>query len=120
MSLTIAQIAAKALNAAQGAITDAVPFATITRTVQGVYDAVADAYAVTTTTQTGRGVFTSTSAAQDAFPQFVVGANDQAIMLEGFTAIAENDVLVINGVSRTIMAVQDIGGAGTLFQVIAR
>jgi hypothetical protein len=118
--MNIAQIAAKAMNAAQGAITDAVHVATVTRMLQGVYDAASDTYDGAAIWETGRAVSTGASPRADMFPAYVIGPQDQAFMLEGFTTLAENDVLVVNGVSRTIMAVQDVGGAGTLFNVIAR
>lgn len=117
---TVADIAARAFNAVSAAITDAIPAATITRTVQGLYDPEQDVYDTTTETQTGRAVISDERPKQDAFPAFVIGPQDELILLEGFTSVRENDVLTIGGVDRTVMAVQDIVGAGVLFNVVAR
>lgn len=118
--MNIAQIAAKAFTAAQGAISDAVVAATVTRETLGAYDAATGAYSKTTTSQTGRAVIQGVAAMRDVFPDFVAGPADEAILLEGFTAVAENDKVVIGSTTRLVVAVQDIGGAGTLFNVIAR
>jgi len=117
---TIAAIAAKAMTAVAAKITDAVADATLVRDVQGDYDTAAGEYALTTVTQTGRAVFQSITPADDMFPGYVVGPTDQLILLEGFTSAIENDRLTIGGVTRTVRAVQDIGGAGVLFNVVAR
>lgn len=120
MSLTIARIAAMALNGAQGAISDAVPVATLTRTTQGAYDAANGLHLTTDTVTTGRAVFQGVAPAKDMFPAYVVGPGDELILLEGFTSALENDVLTIGARTLTIMAVRDIGGAGSVFNVMAR
>ena len=118
--MKVADIAAMALNAVSPVITDAVHSATVTRTYNGAYDVTNGVYQTITVAQTGRVVFSSTSPGRDMFPGYVVGPSDEVLMLEGFTDIAENDVIMAAGRTLTIMAAQDIGGAGTLFNVAAR
>ena len=120
MTLTVAQIAAKALNAAQGAISDAVPVATLTRTTNGAYDADNDVYSTTAESWTGRAVFQSIGPDNGGFPGYVVGPTDNLIMLEGFTSVLVNDTLTIGARTLTVMAVRDLAGAGTLWSVMAR
>lgn len=117
---TIAAIAAEALDAVALDITDAVHTATLTRTLPGAYDAVNGAYIAATETDTGRAVFCNVDAVPDLFPAYAVGPSDQLMMLEGFTSVAENDALTIGTDTRTVRAVQDIGGAGSLFYAVAR
>lgn len=120
MSLSIATIAAMAINGVAGAIPDAVPVATLTRAVLGAYDAATGAYARTLTEWTGRAVFQTVSPSRMAqFPGYVAGATDVLLMLEGFRSVAENDTVTIGGVVRTIKAVASIGGAGTVYNVMA-
>ena len=121
MTLTIAQIAAKALNAAQGAVSDAVPVATLTRAVNGVYDADYDFYTpLPPLVVTGRAVFQSIGPDNGGFPGYVVGPTDNLILLEGFTSVLVNDTLTIGARTLTVMAVRDLAGAGSLFNVMAR
>ena len=118
---TVAAIAAKALNAVSARITDAVPDATLTRAVAGAYDAANGAYEQQPPiVQTGRAVNYGEAPRADRFPNFVIAPGDQWYLLEGFTSVLKNDVSTIGGTSRTIVAVQNIVEAGTLFQVVAR
>ena len=118
---TVAAIAAKALDAVSARITDAIPSATLTRAVYDAYDAANDAYEQgTPIVQTGRAVNYGEAPKPDMFPGFVIGSGDQWYLLEGFTSVVKNDVLTIGGRDRTIVAVQDIVEAGTLFSVVAR
>lgn len=120
MTLSIASIAAMAVNPAQRAIPDAVPVATLARTAQGAYNATTGAYAKTVVEWTGRAVFQTVSPSRMAqFPGYVAGATDVLLLLEGFTSVRENDSVTIGGVARTIKAVADIGGAGTVYNVMA-
>lgn len=120
MTLTIAQTAARALNAAQGAISDAIPAATLTRATVYAYDADNDTQATFGQVWTGRSVFQSVAPPADMFPAYVVGPGDEFIMLEGFASVIKNDVLTVGARTLTIMAVRDIMGAGRLFNVMAR
>ena len=123
MSLTIAAIANKALTAVQGAITDAVYVATLTNTVQGAqatYNVTTGAYATAQGERTGRAVLVSMTPGRAAmFAPYVAGPSDEVYLLEGFAAVAENDLMQITDQpQRTITAVQDIGGS--VYYVIAR
>ena len=121
MTLTIAQIASKALGAARKAISDAVADATVTQSVQGAYNTTTGTYALTVVTQTGRAVFQGTAPIADMFPDYVVGPTDNLMMLEGFTGVKENDIVTVSGdAPRTVLRVIDIGGAGSLYNVIVR
>jgi len=120
MSLTVAQIAAKALNAVQGAITDAVHDATLTRADASTYDVATGVYLDAPESVTGRAVFQGASPSRDPFPGYTIGPNDQIIMLEGFTSVKKNDRVEIGARVLTVMAVQDIAGAGSVYMVAAR
>jgi hypothetical protein len=116
---TLAEIASDALDAVAGAITDAVQSATVTVTTRTAFDATNGVYSEATAAVTGRAVL-STERPSDIFPDYVVGPGDQLWFLEGFTGVTEGDTLTISGSTYHIKAVQDIMGAGTLFNVIAR
>lgn len=117
---TVAQIAARALNGVAARITDAVHAATVTRATRGAYNTTTGAYAVTTASQTGRAVFATETPIIDVFPEYVIGPGDQLILLEGMAGLKETDALVIGSVTRTIRAVQNIAGAGSVYYVVAR
>lgn len=120
--MNIAGIAAAALNGVQGAITDAVAAGTVSRTAQGAYNVTTGVYATTVTVQTGRVVEAAATAKPrgDIFPGYVVGPQDRLLFLEGFTGIRENDVVNWRGITATIRAKADIGGAGTVFYAMVR
>lgn len=120
MSLTIAQIAATALNGAQVAIPDAVHVATLARTNLTEYDVDQGTYADTPTTWEGRAVFQGASPSPGPFPGYTIGSNEQVILLEGFSSVKKADMLTIGARTYTVQAVQDIGGAGSVFLVAAR
>ena len=105
-----------------GAITDAVAVATVSRTVQGAYNVTTGAYATTVTVQTGRAVEALATAKPrgDMFPGYVVGPNDRLLLLEGFTSVRENDLVAARGITATVKAVFDIGGAGSVFYAMVR
>ena len=118
--MNIADIAALALNAVQPVITDAVQPVTLSRTTQGDYDIAAGAYTPIIHTQTGRAVFQDVGPAAKIFAPYVPGPADELILLEGMTSVQENDTLMIAGKVRTVRMARDIGGASSLFNVIAR
>lgn len=118
--VTIAEIAAQAFDGVAAEITDAIGAATLTRTVQGAYDTDTGTYSTTPEEQTGRSVLETTKPINDIFPDYVIGPGDELLFLEGFTSCRENDVLTIGAVGRTVLQVQDILGAGTLFYCVAR
>lgn len=121
MATTVAQIAAQALNAAAGAITDAAHAATLTYETRGAYSAADGDYSTTETSLTGRAVVDTSRPVADVFPDYVAGPGDQLVMLEGFSAApAEGWALTYAGQSREVRRVQDIAAAGTLFYVVAR
>jgi hypothetical protein len=113
---TIGAIAAEALDGVAADITDAVADATLVRTSQTFYDIPTGAMGTSTAEQTGRLVYCNPAAMPDIFPGYTVGPSDQLLLLEGFTSVVKNDV--VNGL--TVVEVQDIGGAGSLFYAVAR
>ena len=117
---TVAAISKLAFDGVAAKITDAVISATLARRTQGAYDDETGSYTITTTTQTGRIVVDGTTPVTDIFPAYVIGPADELVMLQGFTACQENDVLTFGGADRVVMAVQDIAGAGTLFYAVVR
>ncbi|APX88648.1 hypothetical protein BV394_01970 [Brevirhabdus pacifica] len=121
MATTVAEIAAEAFTAVAAEITDAIQSATISYDTQGAYNATTGTYATTTTTLTGRSVVDQVTPARDIFPDYVIGPRDEMVLLEGFTTVPkETWTLTFSGKDHTIMAVQDIVSAGTLFYVIVR
>ena len=118
--VTIAEIAKEAFDAVALEITDAIHAATLTRTVDGVYNTTTGAYETTTPDQEGRAVVDTVTPKADVFPDYVVGPADELVLLEGMTSAKENDSLVFAGRTRIVMQVQDIVAAGSLFFVIAR
>lgn len=120
MSTTIAAIAKEAFDGVVLEITDAVADARLARSTQGDYNVATGAYALIIGTQTGRAVFTNPAAAADMFPDYVIGPNDQAVLLEGFTSVKEADLVTVNSLVRTVLRVQDISDAGCLFFAVLR
>lgn len=117
---TVAAIAREAFDAVAAEITDAVHAATLTRTIRGTYNATTGVYATTVATQTGRAVVDTTTPARDIFPEYVVGAGEELILVEGMTSAKENDALTFAGRTRVVLQAQDIAAAGRLFYVLAR
>ena len=118
---TIAEIAAKALDKVSAKITDAVHVATLARVTQGEsYDVASGTYPQIISTQTGRAVFCTVTAGPDLFPDYVFGPSDELLLLEGMASAQEGDTVTINDVARAVRAVQDLGGAGSLFYAVAR
>ena len=121
MPLTVAQIAARAMNRAGAAITDAVHVATLGYVTRGAYDHATGGYAETPVSLSGRAVVATETPIADAFPDYVAGPGDELVLLEGFTATPkEGWELTFSGRTRVVRRVQDIAGAGTLFYAVAR
>lgn len=121
MSITIAQIAAKALTAVSKAIPDAVHTATLARVTQGMlYNATTGVYPKIILTQTARVVFSNVSAGYGMFPAYTFGPSDEVLFIEGVTSVHDGDTITIGDKVRTVVANQDIGGAGTAFMAVAR
>lgn len=118
--MKIADIAKEAFDAVAAEITDAVIAATLTRTTNDIYNEEAGQYWTTATQQSGRVVVDGIAPARDIFPEYVIGPADELVMLQGFTSCAENDLLTYGGATKTVMAVQDIAGAGSLFYAVVR
>ena len=118
--MRIADIAKRAFDAVAAKIEDSVIAATLTRTANDLYNDEAGQYWTSEATQSGRVVVDGIAPARDIFPEYVIGPADELVMLQGFTSCAENDELTYNGATKTVMAVQDIAGAGTLFYAIVR
>ncbi|WP_212525854.1 hypothetical protein [Actibacterium sp. MT2.3-13A] len=117
---TVAAIAAAAFDAVAAEVTDAIQSATLTRTTKGAYSTTTATYAETTSNQTGRAVIDTVKPIADVFPDYVAGPGEELILLEGFTSCREGDTLTFGGRARSVMMVQDILGAGTLFYAVAR
>ena len=120
MALTVAQIAKKAFDKVGAKITDAIQTATLANDTQGAYNADTGTYTLTTTTETGRAVVDTVKPINDIFPDYTVGPGDELILLEGFTACAENYRLTMGGKTWHIRRAQDIVAAGSLFFAVAR
>jgi hypothetical protein len=113
---TISAIAAEALDGVAADITDAIQAATLVRTSHDFYDIPTGAMGTSTASQTGRLVYCNIATAADIFPGYTVGPSDQLLLLEGFTSVLKNDV--VNDL--TVVEVQDIVGAGSLFYAVAQ
>lgn len=126
MPLTIAQIAAKAMTAVSGAITDAVHPCALTRSYPGTYNVATDSYDSLDASWPGRAVFCNASAARDALAPYVIGEGEQVFFLEGLVIVDDpatprkTDVLTVGGKSYSITAAQDIAGAGGAFYIAAQ
>lgn len=121
MALTVAQIAAQAMDAVSAQITDAIHSATLSYETNGAYDFDTGEYTQTTTTLTGGRVVAETERPpSDIFPDYVVGPGDELLFLDGFTDCKETWTLTANGRTWVIRQVQDIVGAGSIFYAIGR
>ena len=119
--VTVAQIAAKAFDAVAAKITDAIHPATLNWVEQGNYDPIEGKYPEVERSASGRVVEDSTKPVADVFEGYIAGPAEVLVLLEGFTvAPKENWTLTYAGKTRTIMKVQDIVAAGSLFYVVAR
>ena len=118
--MKVADIAAKALDKVSAKITDAVHDAVLIQSFQTDYDAATGKYQDTYPRQEGRVVFSGVTPAPDMFPAYTIGPGDELALLEGFTGVGESDLLTVGLDEYTVMAVQDIAGAGTLFNVVLR
>ena len=119
--MNIAEIAEVAFDAVDSAIEDAVHDATLGWNTQGAYNFTTGAYAVTANTDTGRVTIATDRPVPDRFPQYTRGAHDEDATLEGFSTVPEEGhTLTVGSTVWHIMAVQDVGAAGTLFNVILR
>jgi hypothetical protein len=119
--VTVARIAAKAFDAVAAKITDAIHPATLNWVERGAYDPVTATYPETPQSNPGRVVEDSTKPVSDVFEGYIAGPAEVLVLLEGFTvAPKENWSITYAGKTRTVMKVQDIVAAGSLFYVVAR
>lgn len=117
---TVAQIADEAFDNVALAITDAIKTATLSSVANGSYNYDTGAYATTTTTISGRCVIDSQTPASDIFPDYVIGPNEQMMMLEGFSSVpVEGWTLTLGSITYTVKRVQDIVGAGAIQMIVA-
>ena len=119
--VTVAEIAAKAFDAVAAKITDAIQAATLNWETQGAYDYDTGTYTTVAQSDSGRVVEDSTKPVADVFDGYIVGPAEVLVLMEGFTTVPkENWTLTYAGKTRTIMKVQDIVAANSLFYVVAR
>ena len=118
--ITVASIAAAAMNAVASQIRDGVHAATLATKTQGAYSTANGAFAYSSTSTAGRVVVDTVTPPGDLFPDYVAGPGDELLLLEGFTACKEGDVVTYQGKDKTVAKVQDIAGAGTLFYALTR
>ena len=117
---TVAQIADEAFDNVALAITDAIKTATLSSVANGSYNYDTGAYSTTTTTISGRCVIDSQTPASDIFPDYVIGPNEQIMMLEGFSSVPyEGWTLTLGSKTYTVKRVQDIVGAGAIQMIVA-
>lgn len=120
--LTVAEIAALAFEGVQAEVADAIKAATLIEVSRTGYD---HGTASPVMDQTARGscrlVIETTKPIADVFPDYVIGAGDQLALVEGLTVIPRPTWLLrMADGDRTIQAVQDILGSGSLFYVVMR
>jgi len=118
---TIAEIAEIAFDAVDEAIPDAIHAATLGSVSKGAYNYTTGGYAETAATDTGRLTILTARPTPDPFPDYTRGAGDEYALLEGFTTAPEESMtLTVGAIVWHIMAVQDIGAAGTLFNAMIK
>ena len=106
---TVAEIADAAFDNVALAITDAIKTATLSSVANGSYNYDTGAYSTTTTTISGRCVIDSQTPASDIFPDYVIGPNEQMMMLEGFSSVPyEGWTLTLGSKTYTVKRVQAI------------
>lgn len=118
---TITAIADEAFDAANSAITDAIHNATITyeTAYDYSYDPHQGDYVFTTTSITGRALFDTEKPVNDLFPDYVVGAKEILVLLEGFTTeCKEGWKLTVNSIDYTIKKVQTVAGSVSLMYAV--
>ena len=122
MTVSVADIAKSAFDKVSTKISGVIQTATMTRKSGGTYDPATGTYTNGTATDSGRGVFGSTDAAQDIFPEYVIGSSDELIYLEGFDTLApkETDELSIGGRTLKVMASRNLLNTGGLYVVMAQ
>ncbi len=120
MTLSVADIAKKALDGVSKAISDAVHVASVSRETRGDYNPTTGAYATTIINETGRAVFDQTLVIEKMFPQYQVGPGDELVMLEGFTGCQVNEEFTINGVVYIIYEVTNLLRTNSVFYAIVR
>ena len=89
--VTVAEIAAEAMDAVAAEITDAIHTATLNWSVQGAYDPDAGTYSTTPASDTGRAVEDTTRPIGDVFEDYIVGPGEVLVLLEGFTSVPEEN-----------------------------
>lgn len=114
---TVSEIANLALNAVEGAITDAVITFELSENVKSAtFDPVTATYPVTLTSRGScRGVVETVRPMADLFPDYIVDEADILIFLEGYTTPPKEGWMIVGqGATRTIKRAQDmlLSGAG--------
>lgn len=131
---TVAEIAALAVAGVRGAVTDAIKTASLIEISNSFYDTSAARYRTRyEVTGTGNVIVETQKPASDIFPEYVIGPGEQLVFLEGFsTRPLEGMVLrfaaltvgtetdASPGDDLSILRVQDILGAGSIFYAVIR
>lgn len=119
--VTVAQISAKAFDAVAAKITDAIHPASLGWTEKGAYDPSSGTYTTAPKSATGRVVEDSVKPVSDIFEGYIAGPADVLVLMEGFTTVpVENWTITYAGKTLTIMKVQDLVAAGSLFYCVVR
>jgi len=120
MTISVADIAAKAFDGVAGAMSGVIKTLTISHDVNGAYDTATGTYATTTTTDTGRVVIDSKPIA-GVFPEYVAGPADLLVLAEGLTtAPQEGWTATFDSTAHSIRIVSDVAGGGGAYQMVVR
>lgn len=119
---TVAEIAAEAFDAVAAELPDTIKTGVFTRRTATSHDPTTDKVTNTSVTQNCRLVFASVDAAEDLFPELVLGASDELVYAEGTGAFVpkEADNLVSQGQAFKVVKARDLLRASGLHALIIR
>lgn len=122
MTMTVADIAAKALNGVAAKLSGVVHACVVSRETDGVFDPETGTFTSETVTDTGRIVFDNQTPPADLFPDYVPGPGEELAYIEGLTVLApkEGDALTFDGKTFAILKSSDLLHAGAFYPVIVR
>lgn len=120
--LTVANIAKRAFDGVAGKVTDVIHEGTLKRVIPGEYDPNTGMVEDETVTDSCRAIFDNQQPLQDLFPDFVPGASDELVYLEGLTEMQprEGDSLETAGRTFAVIRTSDILRAQGLYSMIVR
>lgn len=120
--VTVAEIAATALDAVSDAITDAVHDGEMFEILTGAYDTTTGTMEQYRESRgTCRAVFATETPIGDVFPDYVSGPQDTLVFLEGISAVPREGWILCTDQDYVVTRAQDILAVGSIvFAVVKR